>query len=93
MGGCPVYSLTVHGNGNVEYEGVRYVPVRGRRTSTISIGKLQSLLGAIDRALEAFQDKEGWTQLMRNGMARHYGWDGPAKEYAEVYVEVVRRRS
>ena len=53
----------------------------------------EALLGAIDRALEAFQDKEGWTRLMRNGMARYYGWDGPAKEYAEVYAEVVRRRS
>jgi len=30
---------------------------------------------------------------MRNGMARHYGWDGPAKEYAEVYAEVARRRA
>ena len=53
----------------------------------------EALLGAIDRALEAFQDKKGWTQLMRNGMARHYGWEGPAKEYAEVYAEVARRRS
>jgi starch synthase len=53
----------------------------------------EALLGAIDRALEAFQNKEGWTQLMRNGMARNYGWDEPAKEYAEVYAEVARRRS
>ncbi len=53
----------------------------------------EALLGAIDRAMEAFQDKEGWTQLMRNGMARHYGWGGPAKEYAEVYAEVARRRA
>jgi starch synthase len=52
----------------------------------------EALLGAIDRALEAFQDKAGWTQLMRNGMARHYGWDGPAREYGEVYAEVMRRR-
>jgi starch synthase len=52
----------------------------------------EAMLGAIDRALEAFQDKDGWTQLMRNGMAKHYGWDGPAKEYAEVYEEVGRRR-
>jgi starch synthase len=51
------------------------------------------LLAAIDRALDAFQDVEGWKKLMRNGMARNYGWEGPAKEYAEVYEEVARRRA
>jgi starch synthase len=51
------------------------------------------LLASIDRALAAFKDKKGWTQLMRNGMARNYAWDGPAKQYAEVYEEVVRRRA
>lgn len=53
----------------------------------------EALLGAIDRALTAFEDKQGWQQLMRNGMARDYGWDRPAKEYAEVYEEVARRRA
>ena len=51
------------------------------------------LLAAIDRALAAFKDKEGWTKLMRNGMARDYGWQKPAREYAEIYEEVARRRA
>jgi starch synthase len=51
------------------------------------------LMGAIDRALAAFQDKEGWTKLMRNGMARNYSWEQPAREYAAVYEEVARRRT
>jgi starch synthase len=51
------------------------------------------LLEAIDRGLAAFQDKEGWKRLMRNGMARNYSWEGPAKEYAEVYEEVASRRA
>jgi starch synthase len=50
------------------------------------------LLAAIDRALAAFQDKKAWQRLMRNGMARNYAWSGPAREYAEVYEEVARRR-
>jgi starch synthase len=50
------------------------------------------LLEEIDRALKAFKDKEGWKKLMRNGMARDYGWAGPAREYAQVYDEAVRRR-
>jgi starch synthase len=53
----------------------------------------KDLLVEIDRALEAFRDKKGWTRLMRNGMARDYCWSGPAKEYAQVYEEAVRRRS
>jgi starch synthase len=50
------------------------------------------LLAAIDRALAAFQDKQGWKKLMLNGMARNYSWEQPAREYAEVYQEVARRR-
>jgi starch synthase len=53
----------------------------------------EALLAAIDRALAAFQDKRAWTKLMRNGMARNYGWAEPAKEYAAVYDEVARRRA
>ena len=51
------------------------------------------LLAAVDRALAVFQDKESWTKLMRNGMARDYSWDRPAREYAAVYEELARRRA
>ena len=51
------------------------------------------LLEAIDRALAAFEDQEGWKKLMRNGMARNYSWEQPAREYAAVYEEVARRRA
>jgi glycogen synthase len=30
---------------------------------------------------------------MRNGMARDYSWANPAKEYIQLYEEIVRRRS
>ena len=50
------------------------------------------LLAAIDRALTAFLDKASWQKLMRNGMAKDYSWEKPAKEYVEVYNEVLRRR-
>jgi starch synthase len=51
------------------------------------------LLGAIDSALEAFRDKPGWERLMRNGMAQDFGWEKPAKQYSDLYEEVVRRRA
>lgn len=51
------------------------------------------LLAEIDRALAAFRDKEGWTKLMRNGMARNYSWDEPTREYVAVYEEAAQRRA
>lgn len=51
------------------------------------------LLAAVDRALEAFRNREAWQRLMRNGMARDYSWKQPAQEYAAAYEEVVRRRA
>jgi starch synthase len=53
----------------------------------------QGLLEAIDRALAAFENKAGWTKLMRNGMARDYGWEKPAREYADIYEEVAKRHA
>lgn len=52
-----------------------------------------NLLAAIDRALAAFQHKESWERLMRNGMARDYGWEAPAREYAQVYEDAASRRA
>ncbi|MGD0938381.1 MAG: glycogen synthase GlgA [Terracidiphilus sp.] len=51
-----------------------------------------ALLGAIERALAAFREKEGWTRLMRNGMSRNYSWERPAREYGAVYEEAAHRR-
>jgi len=51
------------------------------------------LLWAIDRALWVYHnDPDGWKTLMLNGMAKDYSWVHPAKEYVEVYEEVLRRR-
>jgi starch synthase len=69
-------------------------PEKGTGTGFKFAGlKAEGLLEAIDRALAAFEDKQSWTKLMRNGMARDYGWAGPAREYAAVYEEVARRRA
>jgi starch synthase len=50
------------------------------------------LLTAIQRALAAFADKEGWKRLMLNGMARNHSWEQPAREYAAVYEEAASKR-
>jgi len=53
----------------------------------------EALLAALDRALQAFQNKKAWKRLLRNGMAQNYGWEQPAREYAAVYEEAARRRA
>jgi starch synthase len=51
----------------------------------------RKLLDAIDRAIAAFQDKDGWHRLMLNGMAEDFSWKKPAREYAAVYTDVARK--
>jgi starch synthase len=51
------------------------------------------LLATIDRALAAFQNKDAWQALMRNGMAKDYSWASPARLYAEVYDEAAQKRA
>lgn len=44
FGWCPAYTLTIHGDGQVTYEGYAYVDVEGVRTSNISQSKIHELL-------------------------------------------------
>jgi hypothetical protein len=43
-GMCPVYSMTVHGDGNVEYIGEEYVRDRGHHAVALSKEQIQALL-------------------------------------------------
>jgi starch synthase len=52
----------------------------------------RDLLATVDRALAAFSDQDGWTRLMRNGMARDYNWTQPAREYVAVYEQAAAVR-
>ena len=55
--------------------------------------RAEGLWAAIERALAAFGEKQGWKKLMLNGMARSYEWAQPAREYAAVYEEAARKRA
>jgi starch synthase len=54
--------------------------------------KSLAFLDAIDRALAAFKNKPQWQRLMQNGMAKDFGWEKPAREYAELYKEAAQLR-
>lgn len=49
-GTCPVYSVTIRQDGTVEYEGIRFVKVLGRRTAKLAPRKLASLRAAFQHA-------------------------------------------
>jgi starch synthase len=94
-----IYSLkygtvpVVHATGGLDDTIEEFKPAQGTGTGfKFDEYSADKLLGAIDRALMAFQYKEAWKRLMRNGMARNYSWEQPAKEYAAVYQEVASRR-
>jgi len=48
--GCPVYKITVHGNGAVEYVGEQFVKVRGSQASSLNEKQMQAVLAGFDRA-------------------------------------------
>jgi starch synthase len=94
-----IYSLkygtvpVVHATGGLDDTVEEFRPTQGTGTGFKFDGySSERLLAAIDRALMTFQYKEAWKRLMRNGMARDYSWQQPAREYAAVYEEVVKRR-
>ena len=43
---------------------------------------------AIHAALDFYKNQEGWTQLMRNGMAQDFSWDRQSGEYVRLYRDL-----
>jgi starch synthase len=94
-----IYSLrygtvpVVRATGGLDDTIEEWDPEQGTGTGfKFSSYKPGDLLATIDRALSAFGDKESWQKLMRNGMARNYGWAASAKEYSKIYEDAVARR-
>jgi starch synthase len=46
---------------------------------------------ALDTALRAWADRDGWTKLMRNGMAQDFSWGKQVKEYEALYQRLTGR--
>jgi starch synthase len=53
----------------------------------------EALLATIRTAIEAFKDREGWRQLMLNGMSKDFSWTASAREYVRVYERVRQMRA
>jgi starch synthase len=51
------------------------------------------LLGVVGRALQAYQNKDVWTKLMKNGMQQDFSWQASAKKYEELYLKALEKQS
>jgi starch synthase len=51
----------------------------------------EALKSAITRCVAAYRDPAVWRALQRNGMARDFGWNTAAREYAALYERTVPR--
>lgn len=50
-----------------------------------------ALAAAVQRAVDAYADRENWRRLMLNGMAQDWSWKRSAGEYENVYEAALRR--
>jgi starch synthase len=50
---------------------------------------LEALAGALDQALEAWEDRSSWATLMQNGMAMDYSWERQFEQYLDLYQRMV----
>ncbi len=48
--GCPAFSLTIRPDRSVEYEGMEFARIQGKRTYTISVAAYKAILEAVRRA-------------------------------------------
>jgi starch synthase len=49
----------------------------------------EALMGSITRCAAAYGDPAIWRALQRKGMARDFGWNASAREYAAIYERLV----
>lgn len=50
------------------------------------------MLGAVDRAIEAYRNPDVWQRLIQNAMGAHFTWDRSAEEYINLYNRIKYRK-
>ena len=49
----------------------------------------EALLGAVERALDAYRHKDTWQTLMERGMEADFSWGASARKYVELYYKAL----
>lgn len=52
----------------------------------------ESLLRSCARAVSAFAQPDQWTPIVREAMARDFGWEASAKKYISLYKQAIESR-
>ncbi len=50
-----------------------------------------AFLGAVQRAIETFQDPKSWNRIITNGMKEDFSWDRSARKYLELYRSLMAK--
>jgi len=92
-GTCPIYKLTIEGNGDVIYEGQDFVQVKGKQTASLGPAQIQDLVSAFEQAkfvtLTDYTHEDSTdspsviTSITRNGKTKtvhHYYGDNSAPQ-------------
>jgi glycosyltransferase involved in cell wall biosynthesis len=66
--------------------------IRNGNGFTFKTYNANDMLNAIKRACEAYNDKNGWQQLMRRAMDCDYSWAVSADMYMETYNEILEKK-
>jgi hypothetical protein len=62
FGSCPVYRVTMYGDGTVRYDGMDHVRTRGSQTAVISSGTVKQLVDEIER-IGFFTLRDSYTEV------------------------------
>jgi starch synthase len=45
-------------------------------------------MAAVERALQAYDDKKAWTALRRRAMSKDFSWERSADAYSNLYQQL-----
>jgi starch synthase len=65
----------------------------GRTGFLIDQVTMPALMGGVRRAVETYRDAARWREMQRAAMARDFGWEGSAREYAAIYTRITTTSS
>ena len=69
---------------------IDHTSARGHGTGFVFQDKTpEACQGALERALDVYQDKETWRGLQMRGMASDFSWRASAEEYVDLYHKAI----
>ena len=54
---------------------------------------LRSFMATVKRSLKAYQDKDTWRRMQKNGMSQDFSWTSSALKYFELYQQLIHART